>query len=27
MIADGEHIPTPNGDPAYVEVSLPHAVP
>lgn len=27
MIEDGEHIPSPNSDPAYVEVSLPHAVP
>jgi predicted RNase H-like HicB family nuclease len=27
MIEDGERIPPPNSDPAYVEVSLPHAVP
>jgi predicted RNase H-like HicB family nuclease len=27
MTEDGERIPTPNSDPAYVEVSLPHAVP
>lgn len=27
MIEDGERIPTPNSDPAYVEVSLPQDVP
>jgi len=27
MIEDGERIPTPNSDPAYVEVAPPQAVP